>query len=77
MKIPKIPNEIKIGVNYNENTAINQIFIDKLKDLLKTSDVEPAYIPNNLIDCIRLYKSGTTYRVYFYIDNTWKYATLS
>jgi len=37
----------------------------------------PTYTPKNYNDQIVFYNSGVTYRVYFYVNNSWKYVTLS
>lgn len=74
-------NEISIKDNTNhfiEKNDINQIFTKDLKDVLKTHSTLPTYTPKMFIDSFYLYFDGTTtYRLYIYINNEWKYTTLS
>lgn len=37
----------------------------------------PTFIPQNLAEQIQFYDDGTNRRVYFYINKTWRYATLT
>lgn len=40
-------------------------------------DTAPTYIPKNHTEQEVYYVNGATYRKYFYINNNWKYITLS
>jgi hypothetical protein len=75
-------NEIKSIDNENPifetQEDFNQSYIDDLLKTLKTNSTVPSYVPKKFIDCIYLYFDGATdYRLYVYINNTWKYVTLS
>lgn len=37
----------------------------------------PDFIPKNLAEQIQFYDSGSVRRVYFYINGTWRYSTLT
>lgn len=37
----------------------------------------PNFTPKNFLEQIQFYKSGTTYRVYYYVAGSWKYHTLT
>jgi len=37
----------------------------------------PTFTPQNLAEQIQFYDDGTNRRVYFYINKTWRYATLT
>ena len=77
--------EIKAPINYNPDYNLSteqspeylgEIVNDWFK-ILKTGSAAPTYIPNRFIDCFYLYLNGSTYRLYIYINNEWKYSTLS
>jgi len=38
---------------------------------------EPAFTPKNFAEQIQFYDDGADIRIYFYINNTWRYATLT
>lgn len=37
----------------------------------------PTSAPKSLAESIKFYKNGATYRVYFFVDNAWRYAALT
>ncbi len=51
-------------------------FLESWRTKRATATV-PTYNPKNFNEQVVFYKSGSTYRVYFNIDNTWKYITLT
>lgn len=48
-----------------------------LVGLKKTNATVPTYTPKNFLEQIYLYKSGTDYRLYVYLNNEWKYITFT
>lgn len=74
------PQEVNTPNNpiiFDTQALFNQVYINDLSRLLKTNSTVPTYIPKKLLSCFYLYKSGADYRLYIYIDNSWKYSTLS
>jgi hypothetical protein len=55
----------------------NEKYLDDLKRLLKTHSAVPTHEPKKLTEQFYLYKNDTTYRLYVYINNEWKYTNLS
>ena len=53
------------------------VTIDDIKELLESISTTPIHKPKRFFEQIVFYKSGTTYRVYFYIKDAWKYITLT
>lgn len=49
----------------------------KLVELKETNSTVPTYIPKNFLDQMYLYKNGTDYRLYLYLNNEWKYIDLT
>ena len=47
---------------------------DQFKDSVS---VAPTHIPTNWSEQTVLYKNGTTYRIYVYLDDTWRYVALT
>jgi len=39
--------------------------------------VAPTFIPKHFADQIQFYDDGVTRKVYFYVNNTWRYVTLT
>lgn len=44
-----------------------------LVGLKKTNATAPTYTPKSFLEQIYLYKNGTDYRLYVYLNNEWKY----
>ena len=53
------------------------VTIDDIKELLESISTTPTHKPKRFFEQIVFYKSGTTYRVYFYIEDAWKYVNLT
>ena len=64
-------------IQFDTQLLFNQSYINDLTQLLKTNSTVPTNTPKKFIDCFYLYKNGTTFKLYVYIDNTWKSVTLS
>lgn len=63
---------------FENQDNFNQIYINDLLKVLSTNLTLPTHIPKKFIDSFYLYFNGTsTYRLYVYINSTWKYITLS
>lgn len=37
----------------------------------------PSFIPRNFLEQIQIYENGATYRLYIYMNGTWRYTTLT
>ena len=56
----------------------DRLFLDDLRSLFKTHSSIPTHTPKKLIDCIYFYHdNASTYRIYVYLNNEWKYSNLS
>lgn len=76
-KINEVKTENKFNPYLNKDD-VNQIYIKDLINIKKTISTVPTFTPKKLIDQIQFYFDGsTTYRLYIYINNEWKYTTLS
>ena len=65
-------------IQFDNQGIFNQEYINDLTRLLKTNLSVPTYIPRKFIDCFYLYwDRSTTYKLYIYINNSWKSTTLS
>lgn len=67
------------SVEYQEPKIeeIQQVRIEDLGGLFKTSSAVPTHIPRKFSEQIAIYTSGATYRLYWY-DTTagaWRYAS--
>lgn len=53
--------------------------VSDLLGMFKTVSSAPTATPNRLIDQIKFYSNGATYRLYIYdtTNNVWRYATLT
>jgi hypothetical protein len=67
-------NEMK----FDSQEMLNQVYINDLRDILQTKTSIPTYEPKKFLDCFCLYwDESTTYRLYIWINNQWKYVTLT
>lgn len=82
-RIQQIENQIRMLQqsqsisNYDNN--LNYLTIRNITDFIECVTVIPTATPKALFDQIKLYSTGGQYRlyVYNYIDNNWRYATLT
>lgn len=51
--------------------------LTSLQSPKRSIDSAPTFVPKTFADSIQFYQNGATYRVYFYVSNTWKYVTLT
>ena len=72
----KLKGGVKEDYRNEEQTRINDDFQD-FNDLRGFVDTPPTYTPRNYKEQEVYYVNGATYRKYFYINNNWKYITLS
>jgi len=71
-------NKIADDILFTQNIKKNNIITKELREILKTNSETPTHTPNKFIDCFYLYYDGsTTYRLYIYINQEWKYINLS
>jgi hypothetical protein len=71
------PKKTEAKFSFEEKERIRDLYFDSLKKVMKTNSSTPSHTPKNFLECFYLYKSGSTYRLYIYIDNTWKYINLN
>ena len=48
-----------------------------LRSLKRTVSTVPTNTPHSLLEQLVFYESGTTYRLYVYFDDTWRYVVLT
>lgn len=48
-----------------------------LRTVRQTISTAPTFTPRSFAEQIQIYKNGTTYRLYVYVDDTWRYTTLT
>lgn len=53
------------------------VILEALRRIKRTYSTAPTLSPRNFYDQIQFYKSGTDYRIYFFVGNAWHYATLT
>lgn len=53
------------------------IVLTALRKIKRHITAAPTIKPKNLVEQIQFYDDGTNKRIYFYINNTWRYATLT
>jgi hypothetical protein len=54
-----------------------QAIIQALRRPRRHLTAAPTLVPKSFVDQIQFYDDGTNRRIYFYINNTWRYATLT
>ena len=68
----------KVGENKNQPDISTYLgILEALRTIKKPRSTAPTNIPRTYLDAIQFYVSGSTYRVYFYINKNWKYITLT
>lgn len=76
---------VDIIISDDKQKETNQIYINDLINLKKHRTTAPTIgtgaitdlVPKKFIDQIQFYFNGSDYRVYFFINNTWKYIDLT
>lgn len=48
-----------------------------LRAPLKHYSTAPTFVPKTFLDQIQFYDDGTNYRLYLYINKTWRYVALT
>lgn len=48
-----------------------------LRTVRQPVSVIPSFIPRNFLEQIQIYENGATYRLYIYMNGTWRYTTLT
>lgn len=65
----------------NQDRTINeeelQPILETLRRILKPVDTAPTKIPKSFLDQIVIYKNGSTYRLYIYVEDAWRYTALT
>ena len=74
---PEIPQTIPQDFSITPKTKISNT-VDDL-GIIEIVSAAPTHIPIHPLKRIVIYKSGATYRVYFYdnVNNSWRYASLT
>ena len=54
-----------------------RVRIEDLQGLFKSISSVPTHSPRNFYEQIVFYKNGATYRLYFYVEDSWHYASLT
>lgn len=67
----------KIREHQHNGVDASRTDLDAVQGLLETVTAVPSGRPSDAYDQIKIYKSGATYRLYWYegSTNTWRYAT--
>lgn len=79
----KLPPEIEAIVKKVEQKSEKDPFsdyasiIEGLRKVKAFRTTAPTNVPKSFIDAIEFYDDGANRRVYFYINKTWRYATLT
>jgi len=76
----EVLNSMQKDINDKKNEpSLNDYLgiLEVLKKVKKHRTTAPTNVPKTYLDAIEFYVSGTTYRVYFYINKNWKYITLT
>lgn len=60
----------------SQQSFINTKFLNAFK-LKQHWTAAPTYTPNNFFDQIVFYDDGVNFRVYLYINGTWRYVALT
>lgn len=53
------------------------VFLEMLRVLKQHRTSAPTEIPRSFLEQIQFYDDGANRRVYFYINKTWRYSTLT
>jgi len=67
----------KTNIEFDTNKMFQETALFLMNLLKKSSSVVPTFAPTEFKDQIYFYKNGSDYRIYFYIDNSWKYTNLT
>jgi len=67
----------KIQEHFHSGIDSRSLKLDNLFGMFRTVDTAPTHTPRNLFEQIMIFKTGTTYRLYWYdtMNNEWHYAT--
>ncbi len=81
-KQPPVPPELLAKLAEDPNGGKDPFadyasIIEALRKVKPFVSTAPTNVPKSFIDGIVFYNSGGTYRVYFYINKSWRYATLT
>ena len=63
--------------SFDNQQMFNQAIINSLLKTIKSNSAAPAYTPKTFLEQFYLYKNGSTYRLYVYVDSAWKYTALT
>ena len=54
-----------------------EVFLERIQHLFRAQSSAPTHTPKNFSEQIVFYKSGSTYRIYFWVEDAWKYVALT
>ena len=83
IKEPTLPPEIvallqqKPKEDTQGNVADYASMLETLRHIKRFITTAPTNTPKSYLDAIEFYNNGATYRVYFYINKSWRYVTLT
>jgi hypothetical protein len=60
-----------------ENLQDFIIVLTALRAMKRHITTAPDFTPKNFLEQIQFYDDGAARRVYFYINNTWRYSSLT
>ena len=63
-----------------QNAIMNiedRLLLDLLSRVKKHRATVPTHTPRNLLEQFELYENGADYRLYVYLNGTWRYVTLT
>ena len=64
--------EISVGIDKPQTDLSNQIYIDDLKNLIKTNTEVPTHTPKKFVDMFYLRDNSGTNEIYIFINNSWE-----
>ena len=78
-KPPKPSGGTNVGKIFNSKKEVDRYRneFDAAKRILQHVDTVPTYNPKTFFEQFVLYENGSTYRLYVYLNGTWRYVSLT
>jgi hypothetical protein len=73
---PDQPDALEPKQTFNDMAKFIAVFNALRKPKLHLT-AAPTFTPKNFMEQIQFYDDGTNRRIYLFINNTWRYATLT
>ena len=64
-------------ITFAQGIAPYLSFLEGMRVLKKSVDTAPTFTPKNFFEQIQFYENGATYRIYIYLNGTWRYVALT